>query len=72
MIYANGDEMLELNTPSSGYVFTCSSLPDEIVLEKLCVDPATQLLIRADAYDTTSLPCSVTLEIQFFEDFPDY
>jgi len=72
IITADADEIIELSSPDAGLEFTCPSFPDEIIIEKMCYNPATQLLIRANSYTTTSLPCEVCLEVEFFNDFPNY
>ena len=61
-------ELVNLDTPDSGFGFTCPQLPNEIVLEKLYIDPDTQQFERAKNYTTTTLPCFVELEIIFFDD----
>ena len=71
-ILGDADEIIELTSPDAGLEFTCPSLPDEIVIEKLCIDPADQELARANNYTTTSLPCEVCLQVEFFDEFPHY
>ena len=61
----DGTEVITLESPDAGFQFTCPGLPDNLVLEKMYVDPTTQLLIPAANYTTTSLPCSITLELTF-------
>ena len=61
-------ELVNLDTPDSGFGFTCPQLPNAITLEKLYIDPDTQQFERAKLYNTTTLPCFVELEIIFFDD----
>ena len=66
LIISNTDtEIITLESPDAGFQFTCPGLPDNLVIEKMFIDPTTQLLIPADKYTTTSLPCSITLELTF-------
>ena len=66
LILTNADsEVITLESPDAGFQFTCPSLPDNLVIEKMFFDPTTQLLIAADKYTATSLPCSITLELTF-------
>ena len=69
IIEAETTELVFLDTPDAGFGFTSPSLPDEITIEKLYIDPDTQKFTRANNYTTTTLPCVVELEITFFNDF---
>lgn len=52
--------------------FTCPSLPDVIVLERMCYDHANSFnLIAADNYKTAVVPFQCVLEITFDEDHND-
>lgn len=69
IIPTTATEVIELSSPDASLGFTCPSLPNEIVIEKLCYNAADQALDRANSYTTTSLPCEVCLELQFFDEF---
>ena len=54
---------------SQALSFTCGKLPDEVHLERVCLDPANDFnLIAADNFTTNVVPFQVDLELQFFED----
>jgi len=68
IIEADTTELVFLDTPDAGFGFTCPSLPDEIQIEKVYVDPDSQKFVRANQYTSTTLPCIVELEIIFLND----
>ena len=69
-ILDDNTDIVELDAPDAGFGFTCPSLPDQITIEKIYIDPDTNKYVLANV-NTLELPATIELEITFYNDFID-
>ena len=69
-ILDDNTDIVELDAPDAGFGFTCPSLPDQITIEKIFIDPTTNKYVLANT-NTLDIPATIELEITFYNDFID-
>jgi len=67
-ILEDATEIVELDAPDAGFGFTCPSLPEQITIEKIYIDPDTNKYVLANV-NTVDLPATIELELTFYNDF---
>lgn len=69
-ILGDDTDIVELDAADAQFGFTSPSLPDQITIEKIFIDPTTNKYVLANI-NTLDIPAIIELEITFYNDFID-